>query len=168
MRRGSVKVVLIAVAVLVVLVGIGVVALGVMMFRGGMIKAQAKMKEFSTRPHNMTAHADATKGKYPPPQNEYRGRDAHSWGRDVLDIDERECAGSAAALKELGKEGIPYLLTAVQKQKKVDNIVVCLEAIDGKLIHPEDLAIIEPLQKHEHGQVAYNAERILKEAGKKP
>lgn len=43
-------------------------------------------------------------------QLRYQGRDAESWGNDLMDLDEARSQEAWQALRELGPEGVPYLI----------------------------------------------------------
>lgn len=108
-----------------------------------------------------------TKGKYPEPVTEYSGMNAKGWGKQALDLNENACEQAARALKEIGNEGTPFLLAAISKQTKTDNIGYCITALNGKHVHQADLPIVAGFLKEKYpGYIQFQAKRILSEAGK--
>lgn len=105
------------------------------------------------------------KGKYPAPAAKYQGSTAQEWGARALDLDEDTCRRAGRALRELGPEGVPFLLKAIEVNTKNGNALI--EHLQGSLIQQSgDLVVLIPYLdgKHYGGWAALT---VLKDAGPK-
>jgi hypothetical protein len=97
----------------------------------------------SAPPVTEAEDAPVHKGKYPPPTRKLVDKTAEEWGSVAKSQDLEVCRKACVILETLDREGIPYLLEAANYHKKrEDHLAVCLSAMVGAFIEPEDLDFV--------------------------
>jgi hypothetical protein len=121
-------------------------------------------------------HPGQPAATYPAPLTRYQGLNAAEWGPLAQDRSPAVYIRAARALHELGSQGVPYLLAALEEQKD-DSQAVCqmLDWLDGKLIHPADIHRLAPFLGEKYARsdegmycrVRGSALRVIQQAGPK-
>lgn len=114
-------------------------------------------------------------GNYPAPQTRLEGRTADQYGVLAKDTDAATCQRACYALRQLGAEGVPYLLEAAAWHRdRPWNLSECLLYLDGSLLDPADVPAVgaylnDRYAAHDgtEANVRGMALKVLKRAGPK-